>query len=99
MTYFKNFTPELTKTLALNSIRNCILENYLSLFFEPSLFQCFPNAVWHMGVDYLTLEDEIEEELRNSINKIKLTADENLHQTLDVFAEQVYAEWKTILNV
>lgn len=90
--------PEIGELIVLNSIRNCILENYFSVVMEPGLFQCFPNAIFQMGIDYHTLDDDTEASLRKVLDNINLRQSIDLQNQLDDLSKQVLKEWKEILT-
>ncbi|VDH16853.1 Uncharacterised protein [Algoriella xinjiangensis] len=90
--------PSIAELIVLNSIRNCILENYFSVVMEPGLFQCYPNAIFQLGINYHTLDDTIDLELRKVLDSITIDKTGDLQKQLDVLSEEVLKQWKQILN-
>ena len=91
--------PEIAELIVLNSIRNCILESHLLPVISAGLFQCFPNAIFQLGINYHTLDDTIDLELRKVLDSITIDKTGDLQKQLDVLSEEVLKQWKQILNI
>lgn len=91
--------PEIGELIVLNSIRNCILESHLLPVISAGLFQCFPNAIFQLGINYLTLDDDIDTQLRKVIEDMHIDQRGDIEKQLDVLSKNVLEEWKSILKL
>ena len=91
--------PEIAELIVLNSIRNCILESHLLPVISAGLFQCFPNAIFQLGINYHRLDDDIDTQLRKVIEDMHIDQRGDIEKQLDVLSEEVLKQWKQILNI
>lgn len=91
--------PAIEELIVLNSIRNCILETHLLPIIQDGLFQCYPNAIFQLGINYHKLDDKIDLKLRKVLDSITIDKTGDLQKQLDILSEDVLKQWKQILNI
>jgi len=76
-----------------------ILESHLLPVISAGLFQCFPNAIFQLGINYHRLDDDIDTQLRKVIEDMHIDQRGDIEKQLDVLSEEVLKQWKQILNI
>ena len=88
-----NTDQNLTTTLLINSIHDCILSNHLGPLTDHTLFASFENMCYLLAVNYQEIDPDLLTELDNCIKSV-IISDFN---SLVEFEELLYSSATSIL--
>lgn len=92
-----NLAAEVHEVVLHNAIISCVLENHLSILCDEIYFPAFENCVYLLGLNFRTIDEEILNSLLQVILKFPISRDGNINEVLSLTADQILAEWKTLL--
>lgn len=92
-----NLAAEVHEVVLQNTIISCVLENHLSILCDEIYFPAFENCVYLLGLNFRSIDEEILKQMHQVILKYPIVRDGNINEVLNLTANQILAEWKTLL--
>lgn len=88
----------ITNIVLINVVQSAIIENYMSGLINIEVFNSLESAIYLIGLDYATIDDDLLNQLENVLIQKEVKKEDLTPNRLREIAEEILEDWSNIIN-